>query len=139
MTRRSSFCAFILLSAGCAQPPTRELEISAARVEAARERDAAVFAPELFAEAESSLAKAERLSANEGDSGTTTFDFTVSLSVPAGAGGVTFDIATADNTANASSDYVAKALTGQAIPAGSSTYTFGVTVNGDTAPEPHEI
>jgi len=78
------------------------------------------------------------VSANEGDSGTTTFDFTVSLSVPAGAGGVTFDIATADNTANASSDYVAKALTGQAIPAGSSTYTFGVTVNGDTAPEPHE-
>ena len=36
---------------------------------------------------------------DEGDAGTTTFTFTVSLSSPAGAGGVTFDIATADGTA----------------------------------------
>ena len=35
------------------------------------------------------------VSANEGNSGTTSFDFVVSLSSPAGAGGVTFDIATA--------------------------------------------
>jgi hypothetical protein len=35
----------------------------------------------------------------EGDAGTTTFAFTVSLSAAAGAGGVTFDIATADGTA----------------------------------------
>ncbi len=69
----------------------------------------------------------------EGDSGTTTFSFTVSLSSPAGAGGVTFDIATQDNTATvADNDYVAKSLTGQTIPAGSSTYAFDVTVNGDT-------
>ena len=67
MTRRCSFCVFILLVAGCAQPPTHELEISAARVEAARQQDAAVFAPELFAEAESSLAEAQRLAASEGD------------------------------------------------------------------------
>lgn len=35
----------------------------------------------------------------EGNSGTTSFNFTVSLTSPAGAGGVTFDIATADGTA----------------------------------------
>ncbi len=66
MTRRSPLL-FLLVASGCAQPPTRELEISAARVEAAREQDASVFAPELFAEAESSLAEAERLAASEGD------------------------------------------------------------------------
>lgn len=72
---------------------------------------------------------------SEGDTGTTTFTFTVSLSAPAPAGGVTFDIATADGTAQAGSDYVAKTLTGQTIPAGSSTYTFDVIVNGDTNAE----
>lgn len=75
----------------------------------------------------------------EGNSGTTTFTFTVSLSAPAPAGGVTFDIATQDNTATvADNDYVAQSLTGQTIPAGSQTYNFSVTVNGDTKPEPTE-
>jgi predicted extracellular nuclease len=78
------------------------------------------------------------VSANEGNSGTTSFDFTVSLASPAGAGGVTFDIATADDTAAAPSDYTAKSLTGQTIPGGSSTYTFSVLVNGDTGVEPDE-
>ena len=75
----------------------------------------------------------------EGDAGTTSFDFTVSLSAPAGAGGVTFDIATADDTATSNEgDYTAIALTGQTIPAGTSTYTFSVPVNGDTSTEPDE-
>ncbi len=78
------------------------------------------------------------VSISEGNSGTTTFTFVVGLSSPAGAGGVTFDIATADNTATSPSDFTAKGLTGQAIPAGSSTYTFDVLVNGDTAAEPDE-
>jgi predicted extracellular nuclease len=79
------------------------------------------------------------VSANEGDAGTTSFNFTVSLSAPAGPGGVTFDIATADNTATvAGNDYVAQSLPGQTIPAGQSTYTFGVTVNGDTSSESNE-
>jgi uncharacterized protein len=79
------------------------------------------------------------VSLNEGNSGTTSFDFTVSLSAPAGSGGVTFDIATTDNTAAAPSDYTANSLTEQIIPAGSSTYTFSVLVNGDTdASEPDE-
>ncbi|MGH9337483.1 MAG: hypothetical protein ACRD21_27345, partial [Vicinamibacteria bacterium] len=51
----------LFLMGACAQPPTRELEIAASRVEAARLEDAAVFAPDLFAEAESSLAEARRL------------------------------------------------------------------------------
>ncbi len=74
----------------------------------------------------------------EGNSGTTTFTFTVSLSAPAPGGGVTFDIATADGTATAGSDYVAKTLAAQTIPAGSSSYTFDVLVNGDTVGEPNE-
>jgi uncharacterized protein len=78
------------------------------------------------------------VSVSEGNSGITTFTFTVSLSAPAGAGGVTFDIATADNTASSPSDYTAKTLTSQTIPAGSSTATFDVLVNGDTIVEPDE-
>src|SRR6185295_2593537 len=84
------------------------------------------------------------VSLNEGNAGTTTFTFTVSLSTPAPAGGVTFDIATADGTAQddnpvtEDNDYVAKSLLAQTIPAGSSTYTFDVLVNGDLTPESNE-
>ncbi len=79
------------------------------------------------------------VSKNEGNSGTNTFTFTVSLTLPAPSGGVKFDIATQDGTATvANSDYVARALTNQIIPAGAQTYTFDVTVNGDTAIEPNE-
>ena len=74
----------------------------------------------------------------EGHSGTTTFTFTVSLDSPAGAGGVTFDIATSDGSAAATSDYVAQSLTSQVIPQGSSSYLFTVQVNGDMSPEPNE-
>ena len=79
------------------------------------------------------------VSLNEGNAGPTTFTFTVSLSAPAPAGGVTFDIATADNTATvADGDYVAKSLTAQTITAGNQTYQFTVTVNGDAVVEPNE-
>ncbi len=84
------------------------------------------------------------VSANETNSGTTIFTFTVTSSLPAPAGGITFDIATADVTAQddnpitEDNDYVAKSLTGQTIPATQTTYTFDVTVNGDTFVEPDE-
>ncbi|HEX8287248.1 MAG TPA: choice-of-anchor Q domain-containing protein, partial [Pyrinomonadaceae bacterium] len=78
------------------------------------------------------------VSLNEGNSGTTSFTFTVSLSAPAPAGGVTFNIATADGTAVQPGDYTTKSLTSQTIPAGSSTYSFTVLVNGDTTPETNE-
>jgi predicted extracellular nuclease len=74
----------------------------------------------------------------EGNSGTSSFVFTVSLSAPAAAGGVTFDIATADDSAVAPTDYLANSLVSQTIAEGSSTYEFTVTVNGDTESEPSE-
>ena len=59
----------------------------------------------------------------EGDAGTTTFDFTVSLSAPAPAGGVTFDIATADGTRDDRRQRLRRpsSLTGQTIAEGSAT------------------
>jgi cysteine-rich repeat protein len=76
-------------------------------------------------------------SVSEGNSGTKTLAFTVSLS-QASAGPVTYDIATANGTASAGSDYVASSLTGQAIPAGQLSKSFAVTLNGDTAVENNE-
>jgi uncharacterized repeat protein (TIGR01451 family) len=77
--------------------------------------------------------------------GTTTHTFAVTLSAPAGPGGVTFDIASADGTAQddnpatEDNDYVAQSLTGQNIPMGSTgPYNFSVTVNRDTTTEPNE-
>ena len=79
------------------------------------------------------------VSVTEGNAGTVLATFTVSLSYAAGAGGVTFDIATVNGTATtAGNDYVAKSLTGQTIAAGSTSYTFTVVVNGDTTTEPDE-
>src|SRR5262245_34801999 len=79
------------------------------------------------------------VSVTEGDSGAVAANFTVSLSSPAQAGGVTFDIATQDNVATtADNDYVAKSLTGQTIPQGQQTYSFSVMVNGDANVEPDE-
>jgi predicted extracellular nuclease len=84
----------------------------------------------------------DNISQNEGDSGTTNFVFTVSLSAAA-ASDVTFNISTADDTAGANpatagTDYVAQTLTGQTIAAGNTTYQFTVQVNGDTTTEPDE-
>lgn len=67
MKRRSPLWLFLLGIAGCAQPPTKELQITASRLEAAREQDAVLFAPDLFAEAERSFAEANRLAELEGD------------------------------------------------------------------------
>ena len=79
----------------------------------------------------------------ETNAGTTTFSFNVSLNAPA-PGTVTFDIATADGTAQdgnpggEDNDYVAKSETGRTITAGNSSATFTVTVNGDATVEPDE-
>jgi predicted extracellular nuclease len=75
----------------------------------------------------------------EGDSGTTTATFTVTLSAPAPVGGVTFDISTANDSATvADNDYISKTLLNQSIDEGETTYTFDVLVNGDMAFEPNE-
>jgi uncharacterized protein len=78
------------------------------------------------------------VSQSEGNAGTTTFTFTVSLSATAPAGGVTFDVATADGTAVAPGDYTAKSLTAQTIPQGNSTSSFSVDVNADADVEADE-
>ncbi|HJR09657.1 MAG TPA: Ig-like domain-containing protein [Pyrinomonadaceae bacterium] len=75
----------------------------------------------------------------EGNTGQTTFRFTVSLDSPAPAGGVTFQIATQDGTAtDADNDYEPNSATGATISEGQQEYLFDVAVNGDTAVESNE-
>jgi hypothetical protein len=73
----------------------------------------------------------------EGNSGTKQAVFTVQLSQPASSN-VTYNIATANGTATAGSDYVAASASGQVISAGQSSKTFSVTVNGDATYESNE-
>ncbi len=75
-------------------------------------------------------------SVTEGDSGTTTAVFTVTLSAASGRV-ITVTYATADGTATAGTDYVAASGTLTFAP-GETTRTLTVTVNGDTLDEPDE-
>jgi len=73
----------------------------------------------------------------EGNSGTKLLSFTVKLSAVSAAP-VTFNLATANKTAAAGSDYVALTLAGQSIPAGTTGKVFNVTIRGDTVREGNE-
>jgi serine protease len=73
----------------------------------------------------------------EGNGGSRLATFTVTLSRPV-ATVVRYDIATADGSAVAGTDYVARSLVGQSIPAGATSKTFSVTINSDTTPESTE-
>jgi uncharacterized protein len=89
------------------------------------------------------VAHAQNLSINNvtqaETNGATTFTFQVTLDAPAGPGGVTFDIATANDTATTvNNDYAQLTLNGQSISAGNVLYSFDVTVNGDVTPEADE-
>src|SRR5207248_8213668 len=77
------------------------------------------------------------LSQREGDSGTTAYSFTVTLSAPS-MQPVTVHFATADGTATtANSDY--QATSGDlTFNPGDTSKTMTVQVNGDTTPEPDE-
>lgn len=80
----------------------------------------------------------------EGHYGIRLASFTASLSKPAQAGGVSFQLATSPtvsmgNAAVAGQDYVAVALTNLTIPAGQTTAVFTVKVMGDRKVEPDEI
>ncbi len=77
------------------------------------------------------------ISQAEGNSGTTSFTFTISLDKPAGVGGVTFDIATANGTANAPGDYTTNSTSGQ-VSQGATDATFTVLALGDADFEPNE-
>jgi hypothetical protein len=57
---------------------------------------------------------------------------------PVANGPVSFDIATANGTAAAGTDYVARSLVGETIAAGVGSKTFAVTLNGDTTVEANE-
>jgi hypothetical protein len=72
----------------------------------------------------------------EGNTGTASAAFTVTLSQATGAD-VTVHYATADITATAGSDYVS-ALGTVTIPAGQTSKTFTIAVKGDRLPEPTE-
>jgi hypothetical protein len=85
----------------------------------------------------SPLQSIANVSVMEGNSGTGMAIFTVQLSQPASSP-VSYDIATANGTATAGSDYVAKSLTAETIPVGSSSRTFDVTINGDMTNESNE-
>ena len=72
----------------------------------------------------------------EGDTGSVTATFTVTLSKASGRS-TAVDYATSDVTATAPADYVAAAGT-LAFPPGTTTQTIPITVNGDLSDEPNE-
>ena len=80
----------------------------------------------------------------ETDAGTTIFSFSVTLTAPAGGGGVTFTASTTDGTAQddnpatEDNDYVPLVNQPGSITSGNNSTTVSVTVNGDTTPEPNE-
>ena len=79
------------------------------------------------------------VSVTEGDTGVVTAHVLVRLTSPAGPGGVTFDVATADGTALvANSDYVPLALAAPDDCRGASEAAVDVSVVGDTFIEPNE-
>lgn len=84
------------------------------------------------------IATLDDVSQAEGNSGSRSVVFTLSLSQPAGAGGVSFTAATRDGTATAGSDYIGLPATTVRIAAGDRTATISVDVLGDTLSEPDE-
>jgi len=78
----------------------------------------------------------DNVSIAEGHNGTTAANITVTLT-PASPVDVTVNYATADGSATAGSDYIAAAGT-LTFPAGTTTQTISVMVNGDTTIEPSE-
>lgn len=75
----------------------------------------------------------------EGDTGTTPAHFAVTLSRPAYAGGVSFEIHTQDGTAVPPDDYQSILPLPCNIPEGQTQYAFDVLVNGDTVDESNEF
>jgi hypothetical protein len=77
------------------------------------------------------------VSISEGNTGTTLANFTVTLSSTS-ANAVSFNVATANGSATAGSDYVALSQTGVQIPAGSTSQVVSVVINGDGVVEANE-
>ncbi|MBP8282815.1 MAG: DUF1566 domain-containing protein [Chromatiaceae bacterium] len=81
--------------------------------------------------------KINDVSKAEGNSGTTAYTFTVTLS-PASTGTVTVKYATANGTATAGSDYTALPATLLTFSPGQTSQQVTVKVTGDTIPEANE-
>ncbi|MBP8290059.1 MAG: hypothetical protein KAX51_09685 [Chromatiaceae bacterium] len=81
--------------------------------------------------------KINNVSKVEGNSGTTAFTFTVTLS-PASTGTVRVKYATANGTATAGSDYTALPATLLTFSPGQTSQQVTVNVSGDTTPEANE-
>ena len=84
------------------------------------------------------------ISLNEGNFGVTVANFTINLSSPAPAGGVSFDVATTNirangNAAQAGKDYAAWQQLGKIIAQGQSSTSFAVKIMGDKITEPNEV
>ncbi len=78
------------------------------------------------------------ISAFEGDGGTVTFSFTISLTQAALTGGVSLDISTEDGTATVAGLDYTEASDTQVIPQGASSEVFHVEVIGDVTGEINE-
>ncbi len=76
-------------------------------------------------------------SVDEGDSGTTNLTFTITQSASSGVD-VTVEFSTSDDSATAGSDYEAQSNQQVTIPAGSTSVTHDVVINGDTDYEDDE-
>ncbi len=80
---------------------------------------------------------------SEGDSGTRLAMFTITLSQSSSTDVVynilTRDLSGAANKASPGTDYVATTLNGETIPAGQTSRTFSVPINGDTTVEENEV
>jgi hypothetical protein len=98
---------------------------------------AANAAPRNSASAANACISINSVALPEGDSGTTAFNFTVSLNIAA-SGDVTFNASTADGTASAPGDYTALSSAPFTIPQDQLAATVTVSVNGDTTVEPDE-
>jgi hypothetical protein len=77
------------------------------------------------------------VSTTEGDSGTKTLNFAVTLAAASNQT-VTVSYATANGTASETSDYVSISPTTLTFNPGETTKTIGVTINGDQSFEPNE-
>lgn len=97
----------------------------------------AVNAGQTFSGVAGATVSIDDVSVVEGDGGTVDATFTVT--VTGSHSGITFDIATADDTATtADGDYMGQSQAGVSLASGATSYTFTVAVLGDTTFEATE-
>lgn len=130
----SNTTAAIRNEAGCADTGSNAADFTVA---APTPRNAASPAHLCGGTARTLLSVADA-SAPEGQAGTRALVFIVSLTQPAGAGGVSLRWSTADGTATAGDDYAAVAAGDALIPAGADRIELAVQVAGDTVGEDDE-